>query len=99
MNNKQLYQSLFTLMQENNDIINNINLVKEAALNYENIDLNQLNKIDEKFYNFLLIYLRSTADNLWHSSEHRIQVYEAIKEQLDVYSIAPDPYNKDKFYT
>jgi hypothetical protein len=99
MENKQLYQSLFALMQENNDIMHNIDLVKEATLDYDNINLQELDKIDEKFYNFLLIYLRSTADNLWHSPEHRIQVYEVIKEQLDAYSIAPDPYNKDKFYT
>lgn len=99
MENKHVYQSLFALMQDSNDIMQNIDLVKEATLEYENIDLSQLNKIDERFYNFLLIYLRSTPDSLWYSPEHRLQVYEVIKEQLDAYSTAPDPYNKDKFYT
>lgn len=98
MENKQIYQSLFALMQETDDIMNNIDAVKEYTVDYANIDLNELSKIDEKFYNFLLIYLRSTADSLWISDEHRIQVYEIIKEQLDFYSNAPDPYSKDKFY-
>jgi hypothetical protein len=99
MENKDLYQSLFALMQEPNDIMNNIDLVKEAALDYDSIDLGELNALDERFYNFLLMYLRSTTDNLWHSAEHRIQVYSIIKEQLDAYCIAPDPYSKDKYYT
>jgi len=99
MKNKELYISIFSLMQETDNIMDNIDQIKENSLDYDNMNISNLNKEDEKFYNFLLIFLRSTSDNLWASNQHRLQVYDVIKEQLDSYTKNPDPYTKDRFYS
>lgn len=99
MKNKELYSYIFNLIQEDTEIMNNIDAIKEHTIDYDNIDIGELDKEDEKFYNFLLIFLRNTPDNLWISNEHRLKVYDVIKEQLDTYHNAPDPYTKDKHYS
>lgn len=86
-------------MQQTEDIMENIDQIKENCLDYDNLDISSLNKEDEKFYNFLLIFLRASSDNLWASNQHRLQVYDIIKEQLDAYNKNPDPYTKAKYYS
>lgn len=98
MQNKEIYQAVFSLMQDESDLMENIDIIKKNCLIYENINIDNLNSLDERFYNFLLIFLRNTPDSLWSSAEHRVKVYEIIKTQLDEYHVAPTPYVKDKHY-
>lgn len=99
MENQEVYQSIFSLMQDDTDIMQSIDIIKQYSIDYGEIDMNELDGLDERFYNYLLIFLRNTPDNLWISDQHRIKVYDIIKEQLDAYHIAPTPYIKDKTYT
>jgi hypothetical protein len=98
MHNQDMYQAVFSLMQDNTDIMQSIDIFKQNSIDYENLDIDNLNALDERFYNFLLIFLRNTPDNLWISSEHRVKVYDILKEQLDAYTTTPTPFIKDKTY-
>jgi len=99
MENQEVYQSIFTLMQDDTELMQSIDIIKQYSIDYGDIDISQLNQLDERFYNFLLIFLRNTPDNLWINNEHRTKVYDIIKEQLDAYTTAPTPYLKDKYYS
>lgn len=98
MQYKKTYKAIFNLMQDTENIMANIDEIKQEAILYGDIKLDDLDKIDERFYNFLLIFLRNTPDNLWINEEHRLKIYEIIRVQLDNYSPMPTPFIKDKFY-
>jgi hypothetical protein len=99
MKNKKLYKALFELMQNNDDILLNIEEVKINTLDYTIIEYNNIEAFDERFYNLLLNMLKNMPDSFWLNDNHRLKVYTIIKEQLDEYSPAPNPYTKSKFYS
>ena len=98
MENNQLFNALFSLMQESIDVSSNIDEILEIMFENYDIKLKDIDIATEKFYNMLLIFLRDMPDDLWDSNEHRIIVNDIIREKLDEFTIAPTPYIKNKFY-
>jgi hypothetical protein len=96
--NIELYQAIFTLMNDEQDILLNLEEVKKYTLDYNKLNLSELDKVDERFYNLLLATIKNMPDALWVNNAHRHSVYEIIKQQLDEYSSKPTPHTKDKFY-
>jgi len=95
----ELCQAIFNLMQDSTDISSNIEDIKQYLFADSDINIQNLDRVEEKFYNSLLLLLRNMHDDLWESQEHTLVVYDIIREKLDQYTIAPTPYIKDKFYT
>jgi hypothetical protein len=98
MENKQLFDAIFCLMQETSDISSNIDEILEIMFEEYDIKLQSTDTATEKFYNLLLTFLRDMPDDLWDSDEHRVIVNDIIREKLDEFTVAPTPYIKSKFY-
>jgi hypothetical protein len=98
MENAKLFYALFNLMQEPSDISSNIDDILEIMFEQNDIKLQDTDKVAEKFYNMLIIFLREASDDLWDSDEHRLIVNDIIREKLDQFTSAPTPYIKSKFY-
>jgi hypothetical protein len=98
MENKQLFNAFFHLMQETSDISSNIDEILEIMFEDYDIKLQTMDIATEKFYNLLLTFLRDMPDDLWDSDEHRLIVNDIIREKLDEFSATPTPYIKSKFY-
>jgi hypothetical protein len=96
--NVDLCQAVFTLMNDEQDILLNLEEVQKHTLDYAKLNLAEIDKIEERFYNLLLATIKNMPDSLWINDAHRNSVYEIIKQQLDLHSNKPTPYTKDKFY-
>jgi hypothetical protein len=95
---KKLYQLLFTLMQEVDDISFNIENIREELMLHESIPMDKIDTMDVYFYNLLLHTLRDMPNILWTTPEHQVVVTDIIREKLDDYGVMPTPYIKSKFY-
>jgi hypothetical protein len=95
---KKLYQLLFVLMQEVDDISFNIENVREELMLHETIPMDKIDTMDVYFYNLLLHTLREMPSILWSTPEHQVIVTDIIREKLDDYGVMPTPYIKSKFY-
>lgn len=98
MENDNLFNAIFSLIDENSDISSHIDELLEIMFEDYDIKLKDTDKSAEKFYNMLLTFLREVPDELWDSSEHRLAVNDVIREKLDQFTVAPTPYIKNKFY-
>jgi hypothetical protein len=98
MEDKRLFNAIVALMQEATDISSHIDEIVEIMFEDNDVKLQDTDKAAEKLYNMLILFLRDTSDDLWDSDEHRLIVNDIIREKLDAFTVAPNPYIKNKFY-